>query len=502
MGYAVLHLDKASANEAKMTAHIERTQMPKNADPERTHLNRELIEFPEGVGDRTQAIQHRIDNAGLIRKIGTNQVRAIRIVLTGSNKDMKRIEQEGRLDEWCEYNLEWIRKTYGADNLVSAVLHLDEATPHLHATIIPIVTGERRKVKENRDKLGKKKYRKKDPNASRLCADDVMTRIKLKEYQDTYAQAMSKYGLERGIVGSDARHISTQEFYSKVMAQKENLQEDIELLIQAAEAKRQNIDDLEQKEQEAQARTQQAEAKERQAVEEQEQAEGQLAQTKSELKEVKGQLKTEKFKGVVSDAGSAIMDGISSALNTSKVKRQQQEIDGLKTQNADLNAQLNNKEVQIKNLRQDHDKEIERLKGAYENQVDKLRQREQAAVAKHKQQIDGISKWFPYIPSLAEIAEYCKSAGFTDPMVFDLLKLNPVKISAALYSPEHKQHFDADGAMARIEKQPDNPNSFRLTINGINIIQWFRQKYDELRERLGFKPRQTPDQNRRTGPKL
>jgi hypothetical protein len=30
MGYAVLHLDKASGNEAKMTAHIERTQMPKS----------------------------------------------------------------------------------------------------------------------------------------------------------------------------------------------------------------------------------------------------------------------------------------------------------------------------------------------------------------------------------------------------------------------------------------------------------------------------------------
>ncbi len=261
MGYAVLHLDKASANEVKMTAHIERTQMPKNADPERTHLNRELIEFPEGVADRTQAIQHRLDNAELIRKIGTNQVRAIRIVLTGSNKDMKRIEAEGKLDEWCENNLDWLRKTYGAENLVSAVLHLDEAAPHLHATVIPIVTGKRRKVRENRDKPANKKYRKKDPNAARLCADDVMTRIKLKEYQDIYALAMSKYGLARGIVGSDARHISTQEFYSRVMAQKGNLQEDIELLLQVEESKRKSIDELTQKEQQAQARTGQALAK-------------------------------------------------------------------------------------------------------------------------------------------------------------------------------------------------------------------------------------------------
>ena len=46
MGYVVLHLDKAPGNEARMTAHIARTQMPPNADPSRTHLNRELIAFP------------------------------------------------------------------------------------------------------------------------------------------------------------------------------------------------------------------------------------------------------------------------------------------------------------------------------------------------------------------------------------------------------------------------------------------------------------------------
>lgn len=201
MGYAVLHLDKASGNEAKMTAHIERTQMPKNADPERTHLNRELIEFPEGVNTRTEAIQHRLDNAGLTRKIGTNQVTAIRIMLTGSHKDMNRIVAEGRLEQWCNYSLDSVRKMLGPDNLVSAVLHRDEATPHIHATV-PIVTGERHKVKEQKkkdDEPEKKKYRKKSPDAVRLCADDIMKRKNLERFQDTYAKAMKKYGLERGV---------------------------------------------------------------------------------------------------------------------------------------------------------------------------------------------------------------------------------------------------------------------------------------------------------------
>ena len=99
MGYAVLHLDKAKGADSGMSAHIERTIHPKNADPTRTHLNRELIQFPEGVTNRTQAIQHRLDTAGLKRKIANNQVRAIRILLTGTHEDMMQIEKEGRLPD-------------------------------------------------------------------------------------------------------------------------------------------------------------------------------------------------------------------------------------------------------------------------------------------------------------------------------------------------------------------------------------------------------------------
>ena len=41
MGYAVLHMEKTSGTDSAMSAHIERTIKPKNADESRTHLNRE-----------------------------------------------------------------------------------------------------------------------------------------------------------------------------------------------------------------------------------------------------------------------------------------------------------------------------------------------------------------------------------------------------------------------------------------------------------------------------
>ena len=98
-------------------------------------------------------------------------------MLTGTQEDMQHIVQEGRLKAWCADNLEWLRRTFGAENVVSAVLHMDEATPHIHAAVVPIVTGERRKVrKEKTDETGKRKYRTKSTARPRLCADDVMSR--------------------------------------------------------------------------------------------------------------------------------------------------------------------------------------------------------------------------------------------------------------------------------------------------------------------------------------
>ena len=232
MGYAVLHLDKAKGADSGMSAHIERTIHPKNADSTRTHLNRELIQFPDGVTNRTQAIQHRLDTAGLKRKIASNQVRAIRILLTGTHEDMVQIEKEGRLDEWCQDNIDWLRKTYGTDNVVSVVLHMDESTPHLHATVVPIVHTERQRKKKEQEV--KRTYRKKTP-APRLCADDIMSRANLKRYQNTYAEAMQKYGLQRGIEGSEAQHISTHEYYRSLMAQGKDIQEDVEALLKQKE---------------------------------------------------------------------------------------------------------------------------------------------------------------------------------------------------------------------------------------------------------------------------
>ena len=448
MGYAVLHLEKAKGADSAMSTHIERTVHPKNADRMRTHLNRELVQFPEGVKNRTQAIAHRIETAGIRRKVGTNQVKAIRVLLTGSNKDMKQMEADGRLDGWCNDNLKWLWETYGEQNLVSAVLHMDEKTPHIHATIVPIVTGERRKAKQD-EQNGKKKYRKKSPQDVRLCADDVMARHKLKHYQDTYAQAMSKYGLQRGIDGSLAKHISTMQYYKGLVEQQDSLQENIETLLGLEE------------------------------------------EAQKKLKKLKGEINVQKMKGAAVNATTAIADGVSSLLGGSKVKRLEAENENLKRDTANLQRQVQAEQREQKNMEHRHNSEIIRIDQSYQQKI-----------KEYDNRLKQIDTYFPIVTELLPIAEQCREVGFTEELTRRIVSLQPVGFKGRLYSKEHKEKFRTEHSTATVERNPQEKGKFQLCIDGMPILEWFRMKFKELKEKLGVSHTQKEENRPKRGLRL
>lgn len=439
MGYAVLHLEKAKGTDSRMSAHIERTVHPKNADRTRTHLNRELVQFPEGVRNRTQAIAHRIETAGIRRKVSANQVKAIRILLTGSNKDMKQMEAEGRIEGWCNDSLKWIRETYGEQNLVSAVLHMDEKTPHIHATVIPIVTGERRKAGQE-EQNGKKKYRKKNPQDVRLCADDVMARHRLKHYQDTYAQAMNKYGLQRGVDGSLAKHISTMQYYKQLVEQQDSLQENIENLLGLEE------------------------------------------EAMKKLKQVKGEINVQKMKGAAVNATTAIADGVSSLFGGSKVKRLEAENENLKRNIVNLQKQVQAEQREQTKMENRHSSEINRVDRSYRQKI-----------AEYDNRLELIDTYFPIVKELMPIAEQCREVGFTEELTRRIVSLQPVEFKGRLYSKEYKEKFRTEHSTATVERTPQEKGKFRLCIDGIPILDWFRKKFQEIKEKLGLN---TPVENK------
>ena len=446
MGYAVLHLEKAKGTDSRMSAHIERTVHPKNADRTRTHLNRELVQFPEGVRNRTQAIAQRIETAGIRRKVSANQVKAIRILLTGSNKDMKQMEAEGRIEDWCNDSLKWIRETYGEQNLVSAVLHMDEKTPHIHATVIPIVTGERRKAGQE-EQNGKKKYRKKNPQDVRLCADDVMARHRLKHYQDTYAQAMNKYGLQRGVDGSLAKHISTMQYYKQLVEQQDSLQENIENLLGLEE------------------------------------------EAMKKLKQVKEEINVQKMKGAAVNATTAIADGVSSLFGGSKVKRLEEENENLKRNIVNLQKQVQAEQREQTKMENRHSSEINRVDRSYRQKI-----------AEYDNRLELIDTYFPIVKELIPIAEQCREVGFTEELTRRIVSLQPVEFKGRLYSKEYKEKFRTEHSTATVERNPQEKGKFRLCIDGIPILDWFRKKFQEIKEKLGLN---TPVENKqRKGSKI
>ena len=435
MGFVVLHMEKAHGSDSGTTAHIERFIIPKNADPARTHLNRKLIEYPEGVKDRSAAIQRRLEEAGLTRKIGSNQVRAIRINVSATPEDMERIERDGRLDEWCADNLKFFADTFGKENIVAAHLHRDEKTPHMHVTLVPIVKGERKRRK--REEQAKKRYRKKPADTVRLCADDLMTRLKLKSYQDSYAAAMAKYGLQRGIDGSEARHVSTQQYYRELKKLSDGLKTEVADLQQRKETARE------------------------------------------ELVRAKKEIQTEKLKGAATAAAANIAESVGSLFGSNKVKT-------LERENADLHREVAAHEEtiealqdKIQTMQADHIRQMLDMQQKHINESAQAETNLKREISRLTVLLNKTLKWFPQIKDMIDIERLCLAVGFNKEQTATLLTGNPIEYSGELYSVEHKRKFMAKDVKAKIFS---DGGKFILTIDLRPIGEWFREQFDRLRQ--------------------
>ena len=261
-GFAVCTMKKQTGRGGGLSAHIDREVYdPKQdkmipfrpasvRDDSRTALNRECIESSMNIG-RTQAIWKRLSEAGFsrrkddeeekkkkTRKIKDNAVIALCFVCTSDEETMKKLEKEGKLDAWIKKSIEWFQREFGKENVVSAMLHMDETTPHLHITVVPITTAEAKERKEKpkfdengnpikkyeTDKDGKiildekgraivkKRSYKKQKVSARLSAKDICNPLAMNRWQTEYAEAMKEFGMKRGVVGSKQKNVPPAEW--------------------------------------------------------------------------------------------------------------------------------------------------------------------------------------------------------------------------------------------------------------------------------------------------
>ena len=236
--YTVLHMEKRMEISPILERHITRVEVryvngvrveyvwtPDNADPKKTGMNRELVSRERMAEDgkvRTltinQAIRERIKMAG-IDKIRKNQHTALEVILSGSPETLNSLSKD-EVNRWADESLKWAKEQWGENNVVSAVLHCDEKTPHIHLILVPIVQGESRRTASKKRKLAQEGKTTKqyniNPERLRLSANEVYTQPRLYGYHTRYAEQVgSHFGLSRGIQaekGSFKKHQDSIEY--------------------------------------------------------------------------------------------------------------------------------------------------------------------------------------------------------------------------------------------------------------------------------------------------
>lgn len=195
---------KGAGSISGKSEHNYRIGKVPNADPERRHLNHEYVLNYETL---TKAIEGRIHNAG-IQRVRQDAVKGMEFILAASPQLFKRDENgqvtgDYRNSQWVDTNLKFMQQRYGA-NLVAFTLHQDEKTPHIHAIVVPITAD------------------------NRLCAKELFTPKTLRQLQTDYAAAMKPFGLERGIEGSRAQHVSMKHIYGLQQQQRQQIEQQID----------------------------------------------------------------------------------------------------------------------------------------------------------------------------------------------------------------------------------------------------------------------------------
>lgn len=168
----------------------------------------ELRKHNEGDRPEPEAVlkrrNDRIREADLTRKPKKDAATAIEVVVTASPewfadrspKEVKAFFADAR---------KALTDRFGADNLLQWNTHWDETTPHMHVLFVPIMATEKGNKYTSSEFLGGRRG--------------------LGEFQEMMFQKVGKrYGLERGIEGSKARHKDQYDRARELKEQQEELE--------------------------------------------------------------------------------------------------------------------------------------------------------------------------------------------------------------------------------------------------------------------------------------
>ncbi|MEK4715929.1 MobV family relaxase [Sporosarcina sp. FSL K6-5500] len=197
--FAIIRMQKFQVSDVQgIQKHNQRQGISKSnldIDYEKTDQNYDLLN-DENLKYESE-IKEKISEQ-VKRKPRANSVVLSEFLITASPEYMDSLSAEEQ-KKYFEKSLEFIQERYGQKNTLYAVVHQDEATPHMHVGVIPITED------------------------NRLSAKDIFNKQELIELQEEFPKHLQENNFEvvRGEKGSEKKHLSSQEYKEKQDLEKE-----------------------------------------------------------------------------------------------------------------------------------------------------------------------------------------------------------------------------------------------------------------------------------------
>ena len=194
MSYLVLHMDKFKKEAIRGIQSHNRRERESHSNPDidydRSAANYELHEAASS--NYAEAIQNRIDDLLLVKAVRKDAVRMCGLIVTSDKAFFDGLTPE-ETRRFFEESKAFLTEFVGAENVVSAMVHMDEKTPHMHFFHVSVTQD------------------------GRLNANKIYTRQSLRKLQSelpAYLQSRG-FAIERGVEqtpGSAKKHLDTREF--------------------------------------------------------------------------------------------------------------------------------------------------------------------------------------------------------------------------------------------------------------------------------------------------
>lgn len=418
---------------------------------------------------------------------------------------------------------------------------MDEQTPHLHVTVVPIVTTERKRKASEANAA--KRYRTKSKGSARLSANDIMTRENLTRFQDTYAEAMARFGLERGIRGSDARHVDQHEYYRQCQIKKKDLEQDVATLstekrqldteTQSLEKRKKELERGNRYMDKAFADSKAANAEMTRQNGELEKRNSELVKSNSSLTATNTSLTAEKkaleadkkkladeVADIEADKCKLIAERSTYVEETESARKEKEKalreaadakaqrdanrkdalsnlanrFTGSKTKK--LESELTKSREEVKALKEQaehtsktHSNEMWNLR----QQLDRQKELHDSIVRGHDETENLIQRFFPGVVAALPAIRDCIRVKMSDPLITALLDGKPrsFKTGSTLYDPNEEKDVDVGNVEVQIKRDPTDGNNYHLHLGGKRVFQWFKEKWRILKQAVkkGFRIR-------------